>query len=60
MSFANSLNFINQVRQNVRLDLEPNCSTLVVFLKICLKKAFLEKKNKSADDKKHLKEIEKQ
>ena len=37
ITFANSLD-LDQARQNVRPDLDPNCLTLMVFLKYFLKK----------------------
>ena len=40
----------DQARQNVRPDLDPNCLTLMVFLKEFTEKDGFEK---SADDKKH-------
>ena len=46
ITFANSLD-PDQARQNVGPDLDPNCLTLMVFLKDCfLKKKKLKKKKK--------------
>ena len=50
--FANSLD-PEQARQNVGPNLDPNCVTLMVYLKEFFEKAYFEKK--SAADKKHAK-----
>ena len=52
MTFANSLDS-DQARQNVGPELDPNCLTLMVFLKEFFRYVDFEKK--SADDKKSVK-----
>ena len=52
MTFANSLDS-DQALQNVRPELDPNCLTLMVFLKEFFRYVDFEKK--SADDKKSVK-----
>ena len=42
ISFANNLD-PDQARENVRSDLDPNCLTLMVFLKVIFGKFNLEK-----------------
>ena len=55
ITFANSLD-PDQARQNVRPDLDPNYLTLMVFLKIFLKKLILQNKNpQTTTKKKHAK-----
>ena len=49
ITFANNLE-PDQTRRNVRPDLDPDCETLIVFLKDFFEKVDFEKK--SADDKK--------